>query len=148
MTLQQALREDNFMKPIRGFENEKVLCKEALIQHIRNIYSDFEKERPSKKNRTPRNFVIPDKGIPEFRSYMDVREFLLTKTIDSKGKALTFNFEDKIVKISTKGVPYWANKNGTPDLSFTDAGRFFKTLYNYKFLLEEAIQGGNNAENI
>ena len=139
MTINQALDRRNYMKPIRGFDNTLAFCEEALIQHIKNIYKDFENERPSARKKTRTNFIIPDKGVPSFRSYMDVREFLQTRTTSESGKALTFTFEDQEVKISKFGKPYFSSKNGTPDLTFDECGRFYKTLYNYKFMLEEAI---------
>ncbi len=128
------------MKEIRGFD-EKAFCKSALIQHIKNIYTDFENERPSKKSRVRTNTVVPSGEIPQFRSYMDVREFLLTNTKNAKGKQLMFEFEGSVVGISTYGKPYWAKKDSMADLTFDEAGRLYKTLFNYKFILEEALAG-------
>lgn len=142
MTEAQALREDNFMKPIRGFDNELAFCKTALLQHIKNIYKDFEEDKPSKR-RVRTNMVTPDKGLPNFRSYMDVREFLLTTNTNKKGQALTFNIDGKEIKISTFGKPYFSTKDGSPDLTFDECGLFYKTLFNYKFMLEESLAGNN-----
>ena len=139
MTEAQALREDNFMKPIRGFDDEKAFCKSALMQHIKNIYKDFDNERPSARRTSRKNMVIPNKGIPNFRSYMDVKTFLEKVNTGNDGKPLSFQFEDKTVKVSSFGKPYYHDLDSMPDLSFEDSGRFYKTLYNYKFLLEEAI---------
>ena len=139
MTLQNALREQHYMKEIRGFD-EVAFSKQALIIHIKQIFKEFEEERPSKR-RVQTNLVIPETGLPKFRSYMDVLEFFKTNTRDRHGNALTFEFEGKTVKVSLKGELYYSTKDGTPDMGFDDSQRFLKTLYNYKHLLEAAIKG-------
>ncbi len=139
MTLQQALKKENYMKPIKGFET-LAFCEEALIIHIKQIFKEFDEDRPSKR-RVRTNMVTPATGLPQFRSYMDVMEWFKTNTLNSKGKPLTFEFENEEVKISLKGKAYYNKRDTTPDLSFEENQAFLKLLFNYKHLIEKAIKG-------
>ncbi len=139
MTLPQALRRENYMKPIRGTE-ELAFSEQSLIVHIKQIFKEFEEDRPSKR-RVRTNMVTPDAGLPTFRSYMDVKEWFMTNTVDQHGKPLTFTHDGEEIKISLKGKPYYSRRDGTPDLSFEENQVFLKLLFNYKYLLEAAITG-------
>ncbi len=139
MTLSQALRKENYMKPIRGTE-ELAFSEQSLIILIKQIFNDFESDKPSKR-RVRTNIVVTKGEIPSFRSYMDVKSWLEVNNTNKSGKPLAFKFEEETVKISSFGKPYYHDKDSMPDLTFDDCGRFYKTLYNFKFMLEDALKG-------
>jgi len=138
MTLAQAKDHRRWMLPVQGYPQTLAYCEDALMAHIEKIYKEFEEDRPSKR-RTRTNMVTSGTEIPSFRSFMDVMAYLKTNTKNIKGNPLTFDFEGEEVKISLKGKAYYSKRDNTPDLSFEDNGRFCKLLYNYKHLLQDAM---------
>ncbi len=140
MTLNQAKDNKRWMLPVQGYPQTLAYCEDALLAHIEKIYKDFEEDRPSKR-RVRSNLVSGEWVIPNFRSFMDVMEWMKTNTKNKKGTALTFDFEGEEVKISLKGKAYYSKRDTTPDLSFEDNGRLFKLLYNYKHLIQNAMEG-------
>ena len=113
----------------------------ALKLHIKRIFEDFEKERPSARRSVSRKLYCPPVGLPDFRSYMDVLKWIKTNTQNAKGTALTFEFEGEEVKISTHGKAYYSKRAGAPDLSFEENTAFMKLLYNFKHLILDAQKG-------
>ncbi len=140
MTRQQAKDPRRWMCPLVGYPQDLAYSHDALIAHIDKIYDEFEADRPSKR-RTRTNIVTNGDTIPEFRSFMDVMNYVKTNTLNKQGKALTFDFEGDEVKISLQGKAYYSRRDNTPDLSFEDNSRFFKLLYNYKHLMVDAYNG-------
>ena len=138
MTIKQASDPRRWMIPLQGYPQTKAYCEDALIAHIEKIYKEFEEDRPSKR-RSRTNTVLNGDAIPQFRSFMDVMEYLKTHTKNKSGGALTFEFNNEEVKMSTKGKAYYSQRDNTPDLSFEDNGQLMKLLFNYRHLLTSAI---------
>ena len=96
-------------------------------------YKDKDKDKDNNKDKYNNKEKDIETSLFNFRSYMDVKEWLETNPLVN-GKNKQFEFEGELIKVSSKGVPYY--QSSQRDMDFNKRKVFYRYLFDNQGLLK------------
>lgn len=113
---------NNLIKPLSNKEEEEIKNRSEKIDRT-------DTERNTEYNLPPTstsNTLLPREDI---KNFIDLKKFILKNCRDKKGNHIRFSYNNILVSISDKHVPYYRNKGSSPALSFSESDQFYKYLF-------------------